>query len=265
MGTVLLVATLGLLPGRAGQLSVENARFTRGVLGPTRDAARALPGDTLYLCFDVEGITVDDAGKVRYSTALEVTNPEGKAVFKQDPRSHEVAAALGGSRITAFANVNIGFQQPPGEYTLKVSVADLAGGSKATLTKTFEVLPRDFGLVQLSTTADAEGLLPVPTPGAGQGLWLHFGAVGFARDPGTMQPNVTVALRVLDENGKPTQAKPAVGGINKNVQPDAVILPVQLSLLLNRPGKFTVELTATDQVSGKSDKLSFPLTVGEGK
>jgi hypothetical protein len=32
-------------------------------------------------------------------------------------------------------------------------------------------------------------------------------------------------------------------------------------LSLNRPGKFTVELRATDQVSKKKAKLSFPLTV----
>jgi hypothetical protein len=263
--TALAVAVAGLAPGQAGQLTVDNVRYTRGVLGPVRSSAKVLPGDSLYLCFDIDGISVDDAGKVHYSMALEVTTAEGKVVFKQDPRNLEAAASLGGSRITAFANVNIGFEQPAGEYTLKVTVADVTGGGKANLSKTFEVQPKDFGLVQLTTTADAEGLLPVPAPGAGQGLWLHFGAVGFARDPGTKQPNVMVSMRVLDESGKPTQARPVTGGIDKNVAADAIILPVGLSLLLNRPGKFTVELTATDKVSNKQDTLTFPLTVVEGR
>jgi hypothetical protein len=38
-------------------------------------------------------------------------------------------------------------------------------------------------------------------------------------------------------------------------------VPVQFYLLLNRPGKFTVELTATDLIANKTDKSVFPLTV----
>jgi hypothetical protein len=265
ISTALVVAGLGLTLAQGGSLAVDNVRFTRGILGPVRPTPRVLPGDSLYLCFDIDGISVDEAGKVRYSTALEVANPEGKVVFKQDPRNLEALASLGGSRITAFANVNIGFEQPAGQYTLKVTVTDLTGGGKATLSRTFDVLAKDFGVVQLATTADAEGLLPVPTPGAGQGLWLQFGVVGFGRDAGSKQPNVTVSMRVLDEAGKPMIAKPVTGGINKDVPADALILPVQLSLLLNRAGKFTIELTAMDQVAGKQDTLSFPLTVLELK
>ncbi len=260
--TLAVAATLGTAPS---DLTLGNVRLTHGVLGPVRSSNRLLPGDSLYVCFDIQGITIDDAGKVQYSTGIEVTDSRGKTIFKQDPRNLETIASLGGDLIPAFATVNVGRDQPPGKYTLKVSVADRAGGGKAGLTREFEVAPRDFGLVQLTTTSDAEGLLPVPAPGAGQGLWLHFGAVGFTRDKSTQQPKVNISLRVLDATGTSTLKQPSVGSINKDVPADAFLLPVRMTLLLNRPGQFTVEVTATDLVSGKQDTLTFPLAVAGGK
>ena len=41
--------------------------------------------------------------------------------------------------------------------------------------------------------------------------------VGFGRDGAAQQPNVALELRVLDENGKPTTAKPFGGTIDKDV------------------------------------------------
>jgi hypothetical protein len=258
--TVVMAAALGLAPAEGGELTLSNVRFTRGILGPVRPTPQVLPGDNLFLCFDIEGVAVSDEGKVRYGIGLEVTDPQGKTAFKRDPGKQEITATLGGKSVPAFVNLNVGLQQPPGQYTLTATVHDLAGGGKQTLTRTVEVLPKDFGLVQLSTSADAEGLLPVPSPGVGQGLWLHAGVVGFERDAGK-QPNVTVALRILDESGKPTLSRPLTGTVNKGVPEDHIVLPLQYPVLLNRAGTFTVELTATDQVSGKKSVVSFPLTV----
>jgi hypothetical protein len=49
--------------------------------------------------------------------------------------------------------------------------------------------------------------------------------------------------------------------VNKDVPDGAQQLPLQFLLSLNRPGKFVVELSATDQVTGKKAKLTFPLKV----
>jgi hypothetical protein len=265
MWTTLAVAALSLAPGDAGQLTLDNVRYTRGVLGPTRPNNKVLPGDSLFVCFDIDGISVDESGKVKYGIALEVTDAGGKSIFKQDPRDLQATASLGGNRIPAFANISVGFEQPAGEYTLALTVADRAGGGKATLTRTFEVLPKDFGLVQLTTTADAEGLLPVPIPGAGQGLWLHVGITGFTRDAGSKQPNINFTMRILDESGKATMSKAPSGSVNKGVPDNSLVLPVEMPILLNRAGKYTVELTATDQISMKKDTLTFPLAVVEVK
>jgi hypothetical protein len=255
-----MMAAAGTTPA-AEELTLSNVRFTRGVLGPARDGSRVLPGDSLFVCFDVEGVTLAPDGKVRYGTGVEVTDPGGRVVFKQDPRELQAICSLGGNRLPAFVRLHVGADQPPGSYTVQATVTDETGGRKGTLKRTFEVLPPGFGIVQLSTTADPDGLLPVPAAGAGQGIWLHFGVIGFGRNEAGRQPDIAIALRVLDQDGKPTLAQPPGGAVSKDVPEKDVVVPVQQALLLNRPGKFTVELTATDRVSGKKDTVTFPLTV----
>jgi hypothetical protein len=40
---------------------------------------------------------------------------------------------------------------------------------------------------------------------------------------------------------------------------------MQFALEINRTGKFTVELTATDHVTGQTAQVSFPVTVVPAK
>jgi hypothetical protein len=68
-------------------------------------------------------------------------------------------------------------------------------------------------------------------------------------------------MRILDENGKATLAKPATGVINQDVAAGDKLLGGQFPVSANRPDKFVVELRAVDKVAGKSATVSFPLTV----
>jgi hypothetical protein len=89
--------------------------------------------------------------------------------------------------------------------------------------------------------------------------------VGFERN-NKKQPDITFEARIVDETGKPTLALPIGGDINKDVPENLELLPMNFILPLNRAGKFTVEITAKDQVSKvKPAKLSFPITVVELK
>src|SRR5262249_17481150 len=144
--TLILAAALSAAPADAGELTLTNARFTRGILGPTRPEAKLLPGDNLYLSFDIEGITVAEDGKGLYSTGIEVFDSAGKSIFKQDPRKQAATASLGGNRVPGFATVDVGLAQPAGEYTMEVTVIDDASSKKASLKKAFEVLPKAFGI-----------------------------------------------------------------------------------------------------------------------
>jgi hypothetical protein len=262
--TLPLMAALVATPGQAGGPTLNDARLTLGVLGPTRDGAKFLPGDTLFLTFTIDGITVDPNGKVLYSIGTEVTDGGGKSVFKQAAQDREAINALGGTQMPAFAQVSVGQMMPAGEYTLKVTVTDGATKKSQSLTQKFEVLKPDFGLVRLSTSADADGQVPAAVLCAGQGLWVHGAVVGFQRG-GDKQPNVTLELTVKDADGKPTLAKPFSGTINKDVPPNDLSLPIQYLVSLNRPGKFTVEIKTTDQMTNKSVTQSFPITVISAK
>jgi hypothetical protein len=255
-------AALGWAAADPAALTVSNPRVTYGLQGPVRADDKVLPGDTVYLCFDLAGLKADDDGTMHYSTALEFADAKGKVVFKAEPRNQDAVASLGGDRVPAYARIDAGTETPPGEYTVKATVKDLSADKSQAVTHTFRVLPKDFGVVGVKTTSDQEGLLFVSVPGCGEGLWVHFDAVGFARGPGK-QPDVKFEVRVLDEAGKPVRAKALASQVSKDVPENAALLPMQVMLTLNRPGKFTVELTAADAVANKTAKVSFPLTVQE--
>ena len=149
----------------------------------------------------------------------------------------------------------------PGDYELKIIVTDRANDKSASITRSFTVLPRAFGLVRLSASRDPDGHLPAFLPAVGQTVWLHCTIVGFERDKDGGQPNVVLEVRIRDEQGKTTIARPLTGTVNKDVPSDALALPMQFPVLLNRAGKFTLELKATDKVSGKSVEFSHPFGV----
>jgi hypothetical protein len=256
-----LLAVLSLPAAEAGDLRLNNVRSSHCVLGPARAADRVMPGDCYVLSFDIEGITTDDAGKARYSVGIDVTDADGKVLFRQEPKEQGAQTSLGGGRLAAYARLDVGLEAKPGPYNLKVTVTDLANGKRAELARKAEVLPKDFGIIRLTTSSDPDGRYPISVPGSGDWLFLHCGLVGFARNGDGKQADASVAMRVLDEDGKPATAKPVTVQVDRDVPEAATALPVRMLLSLNRPGKFTVELTATDRVSNKTATLSFPLTV----
>lgn len=261
--TLAFVAALVGSPLQAGELALSNPRFTWGTFGPERTEVKILPGDSLYLSFDIEGLKVDPSGKATYTLGMEVVNNKGKVQYGQEAKAYERFLSLGGNKIPAVTYVNTGVNQEPGEYTINVTVTDTGTKAAQKLTRKFEVLPRDFGLVGLemfNLRGDA-----APFGGlTGQVLVVSFGAVGFERDKAKKQPSLSVEMRVLDESGKPTFAKPWTGEVLE-APADATGTPMQYHMDLNRAGKFTVEVTATDKVSKKTAKLSFPLTVTDRK
>src|SRR5437660_733161 len=93
-----LLALTITAPKEANELTLSDVRATYGIIGPKRAVKELLPGDNVFLSFDIDGITIDANGKVRYSVATEVTDASGKVFFKQPARDLEVTTALGGNR-----------------------------------------------------------------------------------------------------------------------------------------------------------------------
>jgi hypothetical protein len=193
-----------------------------------------------------------------------LNNKTGKAEFTKEPQELEAVNALGGSRLPAFALSEIGTETTPGEYTLKVTVSDLADKNKATTTlnRKFEVLPRKFGFVRVSLANEKE--MPVPAIAVpGQTFFVNFAVVGFDISDDKKNPDLAVEMRILDEASKPTLAKPFTGETKEVPAAFRKIVPMQFVLAVNRPGKFTIELKATDRLSKKTAEQTLTFTVLE--
>jgi hypothetical protein len=251
--------------GQADQLSLTNVRTTYGLLGATRPDNKILPGDAVVLSFDIEGAKANAQGKVLYSMGMEVSDDKGKVLYKQVPKDLEAPMPAGSKGLPAAANVRVSLDQAPGDFTLKVKVTDRASGAIGEVSRTYEILPKAFGVVRVTTTTDQEGQKAVVSFQSGKSFWINFSAVGFDRDKTSGQPNITTELRIRDETGRQILSAPSTGEVNKDVPAKQTIVPLQFELELNRTGTFTIELKATDKIADKTATLSFPVTVGKSR
>ena len=250
-----------------GGLKLSNERITYGILGQERKSDKFMPGDVFFVSFDIEGLKARPDGRIQYGIGVELLNRDGKRQFKDDPHELEGVNALGGGHHPAFALAEIGTDTEPGEYTLKVTVADRAGKSEQSFSRKFEVVPATLGFVRTHFTYDPTQSLPAPPLAVpGQNLCLNFAVVGFGRDA-KKESDLAVELQVTDEAGKPVLAKPFMGEAKgPPSKPEFVkIIPMQFFLQLNRAGKFKVVLKATDKSSGKSVEQTLDLLVQENK
>jgi hypothetical protein len=264
-----LALALALLsaPAQNDQLTISNVRATYDLLGPNRPDDEILPGDKYLVAFDVEGMKAAPDGKVRFSMAVELKDANGKVLYNQPPTDQELYLTLGGGRLPNSVYIYSPPDDKPGKRSLKLTVVDKATKATQSFTRAFEVLPKDFGIIRLLTTSDPGGSIPAPLSGVvGQYLHVNFYVIAFGRNQGTNQPDLSIEMRVLDDKGKPVLAVPVEGHVTSNVPTDWSMYPMQFHLGLNRPGKFTVELKATDNVANKSaKKIKLPLTVIEQK
>ncbi len=264
---LVMTAALSYAPEQGGDLTLTNARPTMGILGAPRkdaDAPKLIPGDALFYCFDIENLKVGEDGRVKYSVGMEWKNKEGKTLYKEELQPQEIINSLGGTRVPGFVAAQTTPETPAGEYTLTALVKDNATKKETSFTKKFEVLPTAFALVRVGLSFDEAGALPAPplcVPG--QRLVVSFFVTGFEREKANKLPNITFKMRVL-ESGKPVLGKDA-GGTIKDAPENYKMIPANFLLYLNRPGKFTVELEAMDEVNKKKTSQTFDVAVQELK
>ena len=262
-------------PPAAGGLTLTNVRSTFGPFGGTRPPAPMLPGDLLFLAFDIGGVNPTTEGKATYTMKMEVKDAAGKKWFGEEPFTKTDDIPLGGTSLPGIAFTFIGYDQPPGNYILTLAVTDEAKRSTG-FSHPFIVAPKGLGVVAVGTSLDERGQMPVPNGGfVGQTLTCHFYVVGFGRDdPATRkgaakldpkaakpgpQPNAEVEM-VVTENGKPVLAKPAVTTVEGGLKDDEPAFNLRYAVPLTRPGRFVVTMTVTDRVTGKKASFSLPLT-----
>ncbi len=258
-----VVLALAVQPPAApvGGLSLTNVRSTHGNLGGTRPAGPLIPGDVLFLAFDIDGMTVDKAGKAAYVMAMDVLDGAGKVIHKQDPASRADFVPLGGGRLPGQAFITVGLDQPAGDYRMKVSVTDNATQAKQALEYKFTVAPKDFAVVAVYASVDERGQIPAPTTAVvGQSPFVQCGVVGFALGA-DKKPNVSLEMTPLDEKGVPLLGEPSTLKFNTNIDEKDPSVAARFLVPLTRAGKFSVRLKATDLVGKKTAVFTLPMTV----
>jgi len=261
MWTAVALTTVLTLPP-AQSLELKNVRTTYGIMGETRKGpTKLLPGDVLVVAFDIDGLKVKEDGRVQYSMGMQLTKKgKEKPEFNREPQDLEGENSLGGTTLPAFALSVIGTDSAPGEYTLKVTVKDRQGKTEKVLNQDFEVLPSKLGFVQTRlTTGNGDPVPPVAVPG--QRIFVHCALVGFKLDKGNL-PNITFEMVILDEAGKPTVPKSFKGDIKSDVKATPGMMTfVPRPLDLNRPGKYKIVITATDNLAKTTTEQTLNLTV----
>jgi hypothetical protein len=265
MLATLALAALSLVPAQPGDLNLTNKRVTYGPLGQERKEKQFIVGDLFCLSFDIEGLKVQDDGKVLYSLGLKLVDGEGKLQFEQEPRDLDVTNSLGGSRTAANAIVDIRTDTKPGKYTCTVSVADRLAKTKKELTHEFEVVAPRLGLVQTHLTYPT-GVPAAPVAVVGQAYIINFAVTGMKLND-NKQPHLSVELRVIDEaTGKPTLVKNPSDEIKNLPEEFKKLAPFQFPLQLNRPGRFRVEFKVKDlNDNGKTVEQVLSFTVSDQK
>ncbi|MSU76570.1 MAG: hypothetical protein EXS16_00600 [Gemmataceae bacterium] len=244
-------------------LEIVNTRVTYGYLGALRPKlAGILPGDTAHFTFEIKNLKLDANGKASYSIAIEIRDAEGKLFFEQKPLNAVAQNYLGGNSLPCAAHVELPLDAKPGAVNWKITIKDRSTAQTVNVTGSGKILPADFGIVHVGLFADVEARAPVSAIAVvGDSFYLQFAAVRFARDKETKQPNVHLALRILDQQGKPTMAKPILGKVNAGVPEDEHFLTNQFGITFNREGRFTIELSAHDQITGNRAQISYTIRV----
>ena len=208
------------------------------------------------------GQRVVDLGCGTGATTLELAHADGKIMFRKELRDTSAVNNFGGDSLPCAAHLRIPLETAAGVYTIRVILHDRGSGQTVQVQREVKVAPAGFGLVQVGTSADREGNIPwSPIGRVGDAIYFNFSVVGFGRDAKTKEPDVRVTLRILDEKGKQVNTTKLTGAAKENVPESFRLVPMQFGLTLNRPGRFTLELTAVDHVSGKKNSLSFPLHI----
>ncbi len=260
-----------LEPGSAtaSNLVLSNVRATQGLFGPARESFDLLPGDTLFVSFDINGLQMDKAGRYVYTASLQVEDSSGKVVFADAQTTGPLGNVQSSLKVRHHFQIATGLDQPPGSYKLKVSVVDLnvkgqpGLSQEATTTRNFTVLKPDFGLVRTQLTSDVYGRMPSPNVAvAGQTLYCNVVATGFQLDRAAKEAALTFEMNLLDAKGQPMMKQPVVAEF-RNIPSETRYLPLRFDLPLHQGGSYKVQIKAVDEVSKKTAMLTLPVQVME--
>jgi hypothetical protein len=264
--TPVLALALSLAAAQTGNPEVTAIRPCYGPLGPSRPDWKLLPGDILFIAFDVLGLQPDASGRLRFATFLEVEDAKGKSLSRQDLGERVVPVAPVGGRVRHSFTLTTGLDQAPDRYKLKVTVLDVNAKKETAFSREFTLTQPEFGLIRYQLSYDRFAQLPAPSVGAvGQTVYLHTVLVGFKPDPkNDNNAAVSLEMMILDERDRPTLTKPLATEL-KDVPSQTTFIPLRFEFNVPAAGQLKIVLKATDQTTRKSVTLTVPFMAGETK
>src|SRR5262249_20690927 len=163
----------------------KNVRPAYGPLGATRLNTKCVPGDSLFITYDIEGLKIGKNLRANYMTTLELIDSTGKTAFKKDT-PNDVALQLGGTRMPGDLFVILPPSQKPGKHKIRLTVKDNLANETKSFEYPFDVIAPEFAFVGVSAPA-------VGFPG--QSYVATFAIVNMALDAKS-QPKVAVTMNV---------------------------------------------------------------------
>ncbi len=253
---LLALSLLGIVVPSATALELTNVRPSYGPLGATRVNTKCVPGDSLFLTYDIEGLKINEkTGRASYVTTLELIDGTGQVAFKKET-PNDVAPQLGGTRMPGDLFVILPRTEKPGKHKVRLTVNDSLAKETKSFEYAFDVVPPEFSFV--GVTAKAVGF-------PGESYLANFAIVDMTLDA-KKQPSVDIVMRVYEGTGKKWVTLPLLSNLPKDL-PDEIDLkkenfvPMQFPIYLNRTGTFILEVMAHDKLSKKTIQLRYPLTV----
>jgi hypothetical protein len=255
----LLVALLAVLvPTLTQAVEIKNVRACYGPFGAERKEPKCLPGDLLFMMYDVDDLKKDKDGKVRYDTVLELLeySKDGKTKVIFDKKTpNEVVPLLGGTRMPGDLHVIMGANQAKGKYAVQLKVTDKVAEKGVLFRYEFDVVDPTFGFVRVAAPA-------IGWPGQHHVSGFSLVNLGLTAKN---EPNAELTIRILDD--KNTAVSTPVKMLLPRDMPEGVdlklanFIPLSYPVYLNRPGEYTVEVVAVDNIGKKTEKLSYSLKV----
>lgn len=249
---------LAALPAVADAVEIKNFRpcYAPVYLGAERKGDKLMPGDKLFATYDIVGLKTDPkTGKANFVTIVELFDAGANPLFPAKETPSEPAFHLGGARVPSDLHVQMGANQKPGKYRIRLTIRDRLANEQQSMIHQFELVPPSFGIAGVIAPSIGFSGLPYAT---------DFALVDLTLDA-HKKPNVEVVMQVRDDSGKPV-SPPVISTFPNDLPVGADLqtenfVPIRYPIFLNRPGRFTIDIHAKDHVGKKEARLTYPLTV----
>lgn len=260
-----VIAIILLSNGQASaKLEIMNIETSHGVFGPVRKSLEIYPLDEVCFRYHVTGVKIGAENKADLELHVQLVNSNGKTVYEQKP-TNQKQLSLGSGTFPLFTILTVPppDKAPAGEYTFSVQVRDRISSETANFERKLTLKPMTFQILTPRFWQDHEGKIPARAGGmVGESLHLKLKVVGFDKSKKKVQ--TTLTIHILGEDGKEVTEKPQVVRAELNGAEEAA-KAIQVNynsvIYLNRPGNFTLKLTAEDVIGNQTATFETPLIV----